>query len=224
MKKIFMIFAMMFMAVFANAQVDTVIVNGNGTYTQYIDTLTIPVDSTMSIDTIGHVFDTTMVIDTVNSDTNYVVDTIAVLDTNYALYDTVYYDVFTAIPDSGWVFVNWVVAFTYDSVDYTDTSFTETVCIDWFDTNISLTLNFDSVENVGIATLNNIDVKVYPNPTTGIINIDGDFDYVKIYDMDGKPLYHGSYSCLDLQYLPKGSYFFVIVKNNVAKTIPVIKQ
>ncbi|MCX6232686.1 MAG: aryl-sulfate sulfotransferase [Bacteroidetes bacterium] len=78
-----------------------------------------------------------------------------------------------------------------------------------------------TVETVGISEtekeLQNI--RIYPNPTTGIINI-GNIDYcknftIKVYDTYGKLLYNeANQSALNLSDLSNGLYFIDIAINN----------
>lgn len=215
MKKIFMMFAMMFVAMFASAQVDSVTINGNGTYTQYVDTLVLPVDSTMTIDTIGFAYDTTMVIDTVSGDTSYVVDSILVIDVNFAQYDTVCINMITAIPDSGWVFTNWIVTYVYDSALFTDTVVTETMCTDLIDSLVSLVLNFDTIENLGITNVTMKQINAYPNPTTGRVNFSEQIDEYNVYGVNGQRIMYGkSTNNIDLSNMPNGMYFIQTNKGN----------
>ena len=62
------------------------------------------------------------------------------------------------------------------------------------------------------------EVKVYPNPTGGIVFVEaGKFDNIKIYDIAGTKVYEGKESKLDITELPKGFYIIKIMFND--KTI-----
>lgn len=216
-----------------------------------VDTV-INYDTTMVVDTAGDVFDTSYVVDTVTFvDTTYttIYDTVwmeGYYDYRAFAYDgylfnrweiiTVYNKYVTdsaTVIDSIWTDV--MVFFDTDTIDgeayfadgwlMLDGGIPD---IDPTDTNsdinsITIMAYFEQ-DPLGINTVNENCFKVYPNPTNGVVTIDGDFDYLKIYNTMGKLMYRGTYSCFDLQRMPKGTYFIVIVKDNVAKTIPVIKQ
>lgn len=216
-----------------------------------VDTI-INYDTTVVYDTVGDVIDTNYVIDTVTAvDTNYtyIYDTVwaeNAYDYRAFAYDgylfnrweiiTVYNKYVTdsaTVIDSIWTDV--MVFFDSDTIDeefyfadgwlMLDGGIPD---IDPIDTNsdinsITIMAYFEQ-DPLGINEVNENCFKVYPNPTKGIITIDGDFDYLKIYNTTGREIYRGTYSCFDLQRMPKGTYFIVIMKDNVAKTIPVIKQ
>lgn len=218
MKKIFTFMVALLMGMmFANAQVDSVVVNGNGTYAQYVDTVVTPVDSTMTVDTIGFIYDSTIVIDTTGDvfDTTYVVDTIPVFDTTYALYDTMTYNMIVAIPDSGWVFVSWVVT-TFDSAECNDTLFVDVLYLDWWeDSIVCLTLTFDSIDPVGITDVNSNKVNVYPNPTSNYITVSCDnFKDVVIYNMNGAVMVTTTNKHIDMTEMPAGMYIMRVRTND----------
>ncbi|MDR2084446.1 MAG: T9SS type A sorting domain-containing protein [Bacteroidales bacterium] len=65
---------------------------------------------------------------------------------------------------------------------------------------------------------------IYPNPTTGIINIEGEFDNVTVYGLDGRKLITTSEKLINLNKFPKGMYLIKInSKNNNSITQKVIK-
>lgn len=90
---------------------------------------------------------------------------------------------------------------------------------------INITAYFEQdTTSLAIAPVDEIKYNVYPNPTTDIVTIDGDFDYLLIYDARGRQLYRGTYNCFDMRLLKNGAYFMVLVKDNNKKTVTVIKQ
>lgn len=229
MKKIFTFIVALCMGMaFANAQIDSVIVNGNGTYEQYVDTVVTPVDSTMYFDTIDIVYDTTVVIDTTGDvvDTLVTVDTVYVVDTNYTAYDTAVYNMIIAIPDSGWVFVNWVVTL-YDSAEYVDTVFVNPMYVDWTDSLVSVVLNFDTADAVGITNVvNNYDIKLYPNPTTNYVNVDVEnYKNCTVYNMNGSVMAFTTSNRVDMTNMPCGMYIMQIrLVDNTVLTHKIMKK
>lgn len=214
MKKIFTFIVALCMGMaFANAQIDSVIVNGNGTYEQYVDTVVVPVDSTMYFDTINIVYDTTITCDSIGDTVSTVitVDTVYVLDTNFVMYDTLYYNMIVAIPDSGWAFTNWVVTL-YDSAEYTDTLFVNPMCVDWTDSLVSVVLNFDTVVINGITNIvNNCEVNLYPNPTTNYVTVDVEnYKDCTLYNMNGSIVAFTTTNRVDMTNIPGGMYIMQI--------------
>lgn len=65
---------------------------------------------------------------------------------------------------------------------------------------------------------NQIDVKIYPNPTTGLVKIDSDITNAEIYifDLTGKKVYQGivnQSTTIDISALSKGAYIIKIIDN-----------
>jgi hypothetical protein len=229
MKKIItFMFALCVGMVFASAQIDSVVINGNGTYTQYVDTVLTPVNSTMYLDTIGIVYDTVVSVDTIGggSDTSVVVNTTYVVDTNYTDYDTAIYNMIAAIPDSGWAFSSWIVTF-YDTTEYIDTFYVNAICIDWTDSLVSIVLNFDSSTITGITNIaKNYDMKVYPNPTTGYITIDVDnYKNCTVYAMNGSVAALTTSKRVDMTNMPVGMYIIrVTLTDNTVLTHKIVRK
>lgn len=57
-------------------------------------------------------------------------------------------------------------------------------------------------------------VKIYPNPASDKIYIDGDFSMVKIYSINGKIMVQNQSKELDISHLSKGVYFIKILSND----------
>jgi hypothetical protein len=69
-------------------------------------------------------------------------------------------------------------------------------------------------------------VKIYPNPTTGIIHIEGAQSNVKIMDILGRPVINGTIinQKIDVSHLPGGFYILSVFSKNKEKSIPIVKQ
>ena len=66
---------------------------------------------------------------------------------------------------------------------------------------------------------------VYPNPTNNMIHIEGEFDYVVMYSIEGKLLLNASTSTIDLNSYPNGMYFLKIhSKDGIPVTKRIIKD
>lgn len=84
----------------------------------------------------------------------------------------------------------------------------------------SLPSNIIYIALVGVKTLNTVDVNVYPNPTTGIVNIDWGTRIVSdmnmdVYNMIGQTVHHEeikneSHHSSDLSYLADGTYVMTL--------------
>ncbi|WP_431158127.1 T9SS type A sorting domain-containing protein [Winogradskyella poriferorum] len=74
-----------------------------------------------------------------------------------------------------------------------------------------------------------IDISIYPNPTTGIINLNGelkDLSSVQIISVMGQMVYerNGDFNTLDLSFLKSGVYFLRIWVKEKQKTLRFIRQ
>lgn len=101
-------------------------------------------------------------------------------------------------------FASWNVG---DSIASCDTYYTFVVTGDIELTAVFIENNINDVE-----TADDVDVRIYPNPTTGKLIIEVvDFLYVKVYDQEGKCLavYHDANN-IDLSGLPVGIYLLGI--------------
>jgi hypothetical protein len=69
-------------------------------------------------------------------------------------------------------------------------------------------------------------LKIYPNPTTGIINIEGAGSKVRILDILGRLVIDGMIinQKLDVSHLPGGFYILSVSSENKEKSIPIVKQ
>jgi sialate O-acetylesterase len=72
--------------------------------------------------------------------------------------------------------------------------------------------------------LNPPSLKVYPNPTKGVLNIVKELDpkKIEVFDLTGKDVFKSKFSNkIDLSFLPKGIYF---VKTDLKQTVKVVLQ
>jgi hypothetical protein len=79
---------------------------------------------------------------------------------------------------------------------------------------------------VGVKMDNGILLKIYPNPTTGIINIEGAHSNIRILDILGRPVMNGMIinQKIDVSHLPGGFYILSVSSENKEKSIPILKQ
>lgn len=69
-------------------------------------------------------------------------------------------------------------------------------------------------------------VKIYPNPTTGIMHIEGAGPAVKILDMLGRPVMNRTISDrkIDISNLPGGLYIMSVVSGDKEKSVSILKR
>jgi hypothetical protein len=69
-------------------------------------------------------------------------------------------------------------------------------------------------------------LKIYPNPTTGILHIEGAGSKVRILDILGRPVMNGMIinQKIDVSHLPGGFYILSVSSENKEKSIPMLKQ
>lgn len=118
----------------------------------------------------------------------------------------------TAIAHEGYDFVSW-------SDENTDNPRTITLL-----DNIALTAQF--AERTAIAPVAEMQVKVYPNPTTGIVNVDAqEVQKIELFDLGGRMLRSmGQTSSVDLSTLPEGVYYLRITCKDGYRVVKVIKK
>ncbi len=88
-------------------------------------------------------------------------------------------------------------------------------------------ISFSSPISLGLEDQVIFDYKIYPNPTSNVINIQGDISDLKviIYDVLGKVLMQGeAQERIDISFLNKGTYFISITNNSVNSTHKIIKN
>lgn len=69
-------------------------------------------------------------------------------------------------------------------------------------------------------------VKIYPNPTTGIIHVEGAPSEVKILDIQGRPVMDAAIinRKIDVSHLPDGYYILAVFSESKVRSIPVVKR
>ena len=96
------------------------------------------------------------------------------------------------------------------------------------------TLTDEPVEPIGIddrGELANGSWRLYPNPTTDYIYIDGEAEAVTVYDISGQSLIQKTIGtkqskpiAIDLQQLPTGTYFVEVTTNDNSSVVKVVKM
>ena len=116
----------------------------------------------------------------------------------------------------------------YASLVLSDTLQTAFGC----DSVVTLTLTFHSdgsTEDI-VEVSETTEVKVYPNPTVNVVNVDAEqMSHVEIYDNEGRVLqnrdtYDASHVTLDLSYYPSGIYYIRVHTPNGITIQKVIKR
>ena len=88
-------------------------------------------------------------------------------------------------------------------------------------------ISFSSPISLGLEDQVIFDYKIYPNPTSNVINIQGDISDLKviIYDILGKVLMQGeAQERIDISFLKKGTYFISLTNNSINSTHKIIKN
>lgn len=79
--------------------------------------------------------------------------------------------------------------------------------------------------NAGISTLGNVELNVYPNPTTGIVNIDAeDVVNVEVMDMTGRTVMTANGSTVDMSALNNGVYMLRVNTVNGSSLQKIVKK
>ena len=88
-------------------------------------------------------------------------------------------------------------------------------------------ISFSSPISLGLEDQVIFDYKIYPNPTSNVINIQGDISDLKviIYDILGKVLMQAeAQERIDISFLKKGTYFLSLTNNLTNSTYKIIKK
>lgn len=79
--------------------------------------------------------------------------------------------------------------------------------------------------NAGINEATNVTLNMYPNPTTGILNIDAEgVKEVSVIDVDGKVVMTENASVIDMTNLNNGVYFVRVISNEGMSIQKVVKK
>mgnify|MGYP001260171270 CR=1 FL=1 len=86
-------------------------------------------------------------------------------------------------------------------------------------------MNFIANSNDLTSTENtrNLEIEVYPNPFNEFININQEFDYLKLFDIGGNLVLKSSNKNLDTKFLKEGIYILKLYKSNLSSEVKVIK-
>lgn len=249
MKKILFAFVLMLTLAFGATAQTTVQVNDTnaGYIEQYPAISNITADTLITYDTVGDVVDTT---ETIVYDTTYIegyYDYRAIANEGYRF---AYWEVTTTYNkwyeydtlgnfieiDSVWQDViiqrdMEIDSDTYDTIWYDgwlewDMGIPDLSVIEIDDiTSIVVTAYFFHDGPVGIERCETPSFKVYPNPTSGTINIMGDVHWITVYDMSGREVTSTDSPVINLQSLPNGTYMVRVTdtKGNMSTT-KVIKR
>ncbi len=116
---------------------------------------------------------------------------------------------------------NWNGTTYTESGDYTAQFTTIYGC----DSVVTLHLTIDNNTPEGIDGIENIDVQVWPNPTTGMINFGTYVDNVSIYDALGRRVAeYSGVQRVDMSMLPAGSYIVKLSIFGSEATMHILKQ
>lgn len=79
--------------------------------------------------------------------------------------------------------------------------------------------------NAGINTINGVEINLYPNPTTGIVNIDAEgIESVEVMDMSGRVIMTSNENSVNISDLSNGVYMFRINTNAGSSLQKVVKK
>lgn len=131
----------------------------------------------------------------------------------------------TATPNTGWAFVNW----TGDTQNVDDVN-SQTTTVTMPSNNIIIIANFTD-DVIYVEYLQDIDIKVYPNPAYSDINIQSNeiIDKINIVNTIGQVVFskniNASEHIFNIEQLDKGTYFIQIYTNEMmfTKSFQVIK-
>ena len=109
-----------------------------------------------------------------------------------------------------------------DDISDLEITFTDTAFVSGFATNVvgysntTLVVDFDDMTLVEM--LNNSDISIYPNPTTGVFTVKGNrINKIEIADVTGKTIITSQVNNFDLSKENNGIYFVKIYYNNSVK-------
>ena len=74
-----------------------------------------------------------------------------------------------------------------------------------------------------IKDINQITYRVFPNPTTNMINVQGEFDNIVIYNQAGQQVISTNKSRIDVSKLSSGMYYIQIQNGDKMKIMPIVK-
>ena len=83
------------------------------------------------------------------------------------------------------------------------------------------------IQNVSIESdlVNNSEIKLYPNPTNGIVTIDAkQFQKAEVFDAKGRLIIKSKSNTIDLEHQPKGLYFIKVFTEGIIEEFKLIKD
>jgi hypothetical protein len=91
---------------------------------------------------------------------------------------------------------------------------------------ISAVASIDVEGQVTISEFLNIQINVYPNPTTDFVTVDGcEFELIQVYNTAGTLIIETNEATINFSDLPVGGYVLRILNgDNIAVTKVVVKQ
>lgn len=168
---------------------------------------TVTMDSCMVVDEIPVYSDSIIRIDTIDGGHPgiYVYDTI--YEVIGYVYDTSIVTMFNNLFDNGENMFDFE-----DSLYGIAFSLIDTNSVDVFLTNVYLISLVNDTNDVGIVNIATNNTMVYPNPTSGVINIKSDVnvDHVYVFDATGKILISSKGNTANMSNLNRGVYFMRI--------------
>ena len=154
-----------------------------------------------------------------------------------ALFDTVYYSLALGSNNPEWGSVSGGGEYAYGTeVEITATANDGYRFVQWSDgvtenprvvvvvEDIELTAEFE--EGVGIKTVDEMNVTMYPNPTKGLLNIEGEgVVRVEVYDLGGRRVRSVEHvRSIDMSALPSGVYYVRVVLPDGIAVEKVVKK
>ena len=81
-------------------------------------------------------------------------------------------------------------------------------------------------EGVGIGTMESAMVRLYPNPTTGVLNIEAEeVQRVEVYDLGGRVVIRSEQpTAIDFSTVPTGVYYVKVVCQHYTTVHKVVKK
>ena len=154
-----------------------------------------------------------------------------------ALFDTIYYSLTLGSNNPEWGSVRGGGEYAYGTeVEITATANDGYRFVQWSDgvtenprvvvvvEDIELTAEFE--ESVGIKTVDGMNVTMYPNPTTGLLNIEGEgVVRVEVYDLGGRRVMSVEHvRSIDMSALPSGVYYVRVALADGVAVEKVVKK
>jgi len=142
---------------------------------------------------------------------SFVILDLTVIDTSFRTIDTI------VCPDIGYL------GFTEEGEYLIDTLNNETGCMEQWLLNLTFYEETDPLCLVGVQAYDENEISIYPNPTTGEINIEGlSVKSIRVLNAYGSLMVEADGNRLDIMHLNDGVYFLEVwdgVRNRVFKIV-----